>query len=312
MGMKLGLIFAAILLIAASAAADVVIKQKTAVDMMGFMNMDMDGTQYVKGDKSYTGGETKMKGGMAAMMGGGGASEFAEITRLDKGVLWHLQPDKKTYTETNLSEFKEDMAKGQQNMPAEDDDADQYDWTVKVTASDASENINGFDCKKITGDASGVKKDDPEDKVHIVYEYWYARDVAGYDELLSHYKKFGEVTGVDMMQAQHGAEQLFAKYSSQFGEMVEQMKKAEGVPIKMNIMVESTQAAEAAEEEAPADTEGMPPGMKEMLSGLMGRGQTKSEGGMAKVFSMTNEVTSITTKAVDDGQFEIPADYKKK
>ena len=312
MKVKLGSALAMISLLAASSPADVVIKQKTSVNVMGFMNMDMDGTQYVKGDKSCSSGDTKIKGGMAAMMGDAASSKFAEITRLDKGVMWNLEPKEKTYTETKLASFQQDMAKGQEGVADNAGNPEDYDWTTNVTSSDETENINGFKCKKITGEANGVKKDNPDEKMHLKYEYWYAKDVPGYDELQSHYKKFGEVTGVDMMQAQPGAEQLLGRYSSQLGEMAEQIKKANGVPIKMAIMVEGTQAAQGSQGEMPENTEGMPPGMKDMLSGMMNRGQAKGEGGMTQVFSMTSEVTSIKKEAVDDSRFEIPADYKMK
>jgi len=194
------------------------------------------------------------------------------------------------------------QAPGYQGMR---DQAD-YEWTVDVQASDDETTINGFKCKSIIGHANGVNKEDPEDKKRLTYEYWYAEDVPGLEELKSYGNNLSNATGSDMMASYQGAEQIFAQYGSQFDEMSAKMKEAKGYPIKVFILVESTKNM------ATLGGGQMPTEMEGLLGGMMGKGKKETKDGMSTQFSMTNEVQSIEDIAVDDNRFEIPEGYQKR
>jgi hypothetical protein len=308
---RLNMLFSLSLVLCLSLAlqADVIIKHRSSIETGGgMMSMDVDGTEYIKTDMSYMGGKVTMKGGMAAMMAGMAPTEFVQITRLDKGVMWELNAKSKSYTETDLKSMKEMVTKTSGSGMGDDIDQSKYEWNVEVTASGSKTDINGFKCKNVKGIANGVHKEDPEDKVRLTYEYWYADDTPGYDELVNHNKRFSEATGIDMLKTQQSAQKIFCQYGPQFDEMNEKMKDAKGISIKTVIMVEGTKGQGMGGEMGKTK---MPEGMKEMFGGKQGKEQEKSEEGMSKVFSLTTEILSIEKKGVDDSKFEIPEGYSK-
>ncbi|MCP4583381.1 MAG: hypothetical protein GY839_17370 [candidate division Zixibacteria bacterium] len=308
------LIAAMVFSLTAFASADVIVKQQTSSDMMGMMKINVDGTEYIKGDKSCNMSKMKMGGGMAGMMGDAGGTDVYEITRVDMGVKWNLDSRTKAYTETNLSAIK-DMMGGdksyEQGGPGMGmGDEAEYDWTVEVTSSDDEVDINGFKCKNLTGKATGVGVKNPDEKMQLTFEYWYAVDVPGKDELTSYYKSMASATGTEMMTNQKGAEAFYGMYGDQFGEMFKKLDESGGYPIKTVILVEGNQdKGGMGGGNANLDDENIPAGMKDMLSGMMGK--KDDQGGLKTMFSVTNEVTSIEETAIDDSQFEIPEGYSK-
>jgi hypothetical protein len=304
--------------IAIPAQADVVVKQKSSFSMAGLMDMDMTGTEYVKADRSTNETSTTVTGGMMAMFGGQGqAMQTIEITRLDKGVAWDVKVEDSLYTERPLASIKQDMmdeesAGTQDEEEAEKNvlgDPDQYDWTVKVTTTDKPVDINGFKCKGITTTADGVSKTDPKDKAQMIFEYWYSKDVDGYDELMNYRNAYAKATGVDMMEANENTAMFFDKYGDQFKEMQDKMKNAEGYPIKTTVIVKGTQPAEEAGDEN--DKQGGEPDMQAMMKAMMGaKEQEKSADGMVTIMSITNTIESITKEPVDNSKFEVPAGFQ--
>jgi len=291
-----------VLCLAVSIQAGVVIKQKSKVEAGGMVNMDISSTEFIQSDKSYNGGTVTMSGGMMAMMGGMKPTEFGQVTRLDKKVMWQLDYEHKTYTEMSMAAFKHTMGQGGMGqMPGGGDNPEEFDWTVDVTDSDDETDINGFKCKNIIAKATGVNKEDPENKMQLTYEYWYTSDVDGYDELKDHYQNFSDVTGVDLTQSQQSAGQIFSKYGSQFDEMTKKMSETEGFPIKTVIKVESV----------GGDDKGGMAGMPPEMMAMMGK-KDKGEGEMMTVFSLTTETISIEKQDIDDSKFEIPEGFEKK
>ncbi|OQX92878.1 MAG: hypothetical protein B6D58_00630 [candidate division Zixibacteria bacterium 4484_95] len=304
-------IVVAVICLAVFAQADVIIKQKTSIESSAIMNIEINGVEYIKGDKNYSSSSTNMVGGMMAMMGKKTTSEFIQITRLDKDVIWDLDPQNKTYSESSLASLQQMMAgTGQTPESENEDETSEYNWTLDVKTSDKDVEINGFKCTGIIGKATGINKNNPEDKMRLTYEYWYAKDVPGLDELEDYHNKFSKATGFDITMPRQHVQKIFNKYGSQFDKMTEKMQGVEGYPIKTVILVESTKGVEGGEGDYGEE---MPPGMKEMLSGLSNKKQSqKSESDMIKVFSLSNEILSIEKKNVDDSKFEIPEGYKKK
>jgi hypothetical protein len=299
--------------LAAAAAADVVIKTKSTMNTMGFMSADVTGTEYVRADRNATESTTKMTGGMMAMMGGDKASiKTASINRLDKGLIWELNAKEMTYSEKPLAslktDYEEEGEQGQDDMLGE---ADKYDWTIDVKTEDTPVDISGFKCKGIIATAKGVSKEDPTEKTDLVFEYWYAKDVDGYSELKEYRKNFAAATGLDIVQSQKDAGEIFTRFGDEFKDMFARMEKAEGYPIKTVITVKgSKKMMMQGEADEGMDEKNMPAGMAEMMKGMMG-GQEKSEDGMATLLSITSVVESIMKQPVDDSQYEIPEGYSK-
>jgi hypothetical protein len=300
------------LIIAVGAQADVIVKTKSSGKMMGMMEMEMTGTEYVRGDRSASEDITRMTGGMVAMFGGDEATEVRDlqIYRLDLGLSWDIDLDNKSYKETPLEVYREIM-EGQAEQGDDDmlGEAEKYEWTVDIKTEDKPVNINGFSCKGIIASAKGVSKENPEEKTDLHFEYWYAEDVKGYDELNEYRKSFAEATGVDVVASQEGVGSMFAKFDEQFEQMFAKMHETEGYPIKTIINIKGSGGQMPGMGETQMDEESMPPEMMEMMKGLMGG--EESEDGMTTVFSLTTIVESIEENPVEDSKFEIPEGFTK-
>lgn len=302
--------------------ADVVIKRKTSMEgMMGMGNSESSETEYVSADKSYTERSTKFTGGMMAKATKGKKNENIQITRLDKGMVWNLEPDGKTYTEMSLDSMKMMMQALQgsmKDMPMGNDKIDDsmYDWTVDYKGPVDAGEVDGYKCTSLSGTAIGTNKEDPKDKVRITYEYWLAKDIPGYDQMNDFYMNFAKAIGMDDYRSQQGMEAMARKWMSHFGDMMQKMKDAGGFPMKINMLVETTGETEGgAAPEITDTTEGGKKAAEMMgkISGLFGqKKQAKSADGMSTVFSMSQEVTSIEEKSTDAGKYELPSGYKKK
>jgi len=309
---KVSFFLAAFLIIslAAIAGADVVIKMKSTVNTMGVMNADVEGVEYIRADRNAVESTIKMTGGMLAMLGDMGAMKNINIDRLDKGVIWEINPKDMTYSEKPLAslkqEYEDESKKGQDDMLGE---AEKYEWTIEVKTEDTPVNISGFKCKGIIATAKGVSKENPTEKTDLLFEYWYAKDVDGYDELMEYRKNYASATGMDVIQSQKEIGQVFSRFGDEFKEMFAKMEQAEGYPIKTVINVKGSQKLTQEGEDEEIDEKNVPPGMMNMMKGMMG-GQEKSADGMTTLLSVTSIVESIKEQPVADGQFEIPEGFE--
>ena len=295
------------LLAGAVSHADVVVKSKSIAEMGGMMSTQTDGVDNIKGDKSYSSMTTQMTGGMAAMFSKGKPKEMVNITRLDKGLFWDMDPEKKSYKETTLEEMKKQFAdiKGETDKEKEPE----YTWTVDVKNLNGPQTINGFSCSGVLGKATGISKKNAADTLFITYEQWAAKDVPGASEVEAYHKNYAKAMGIDQMWAKENMGSVLKQYGAEFAELAIKVSEAGGYPIRTIISVEGGAKPEGAESDQS------PSGAMSMMSKMLGKKADKQEGdkgGRAKAFSMTHEIQSIEVKGVEDSQFDIPAGYKKK
>jgi len=104
-------------------------------------------TQY-QGDKRADDNTMKMVGGIMGAFAGKPQTSV-EITRLDKDVVWELNPPKKTYTERPIAlpAGTETKAERKQSGP-EQKPYKIVKSEIKVTKTGAAKDINGFACKE--------------------------------------------------------------------------------------------------------------------------------------------------------------------
>lgn len=276
--------------------ADVVIKRKTTADMAGLMTMETNASDIIKGDKSITDMKSEMTGGMMAKLGGGKPKEAINITRLDKGIYYEINPEKKVYSETPLASLKEQFAKSNKES-AENSSKSEYIWTSDIKTTDQNQKINGFDCKNMIGKAVGIKKDDPKDSVFITFDEWMANDVPGLSEVEQFQKNYSKALGIDEIWGQKNLGQMMKDYGPQMEALAHKMKETGGYPIKTVIAIESS---EKSSEESAGNIRNKP------------KAGDVSTSGHQKTLLMTTEILSIEQKTADDAQFEVPAGYKKK
>lgn len=81
---------------AAAVQADVTIEQKTALDVASFNRTHAATTTNITVDKKREDTESHCEGVLSLVSGN---VHGEEIVRLDRGVSWRLEPDKKSYRE---------------------------------------------------------------------------------------------------------------------------------------------------------------------------------------------------------------------
>jgi hypothetical protein len=305
------------LCLAMPAFGDVVVKHKSNAEMGGMMSMEMTGTDNVKSDRSYNEVTTKMTGGMMTMLGKDKPKETVSITRLDKGVVWDVDPEKKSYTEKTLESMKAKLEDAKEESKDEKSESD-YIWTVDVKTVDQRQNINGFDCKEVIGTATGVKKDTKADTIFITFDQWMANNVPGTTEMETYHKNYAKAIGADEMMADKNMGEMLKNYGGQFEALAVKMSEAGGYPIKMTMRVENA-GKPGLEGEKAEESQEKNKSMTEMMGKMFGKKKEantekkeESKNGRMTSFSFTNEVLSIEVKPVGDSQFEVPTGYKKK
>lgn len=148
------------LLAASSASADVAIKEKTVSEGLGgFGNGTTNRTLFVAGDKSRSEDEFTYTGRFKTLAGGGKPRTTLVITRLDKEVVWNVDPEKKQYTELTFADMRQMMAAGaaETDRNAQARDADMT-FTVDVKRTGAKQEVNGFPAEQVVITCVGKPK----------------------------------------------------------------------------------------------------------------------------------------------------------
>ncbi len=99
---------------AAAVQADVTIEQKTTLDVASIIRTHGSSTAYITADKKREDTDSHCEGVMSLVCGN---VRGGEIVRLDRGLSWHLEPDKKSYRE-DVFATPEEMAQMRAKMQA--------------------------------------------------------------------------------------------------------------------------------------------------------------------------------------------------
>ncbi|MCP4583380.1 MAG: hypothetical protein GY839_17365 [candidate division Zixibacteria bacterium] len=294
--------------------ADVIVKQKSLASMMG-SPVTTYLIEYIENDKSCEYGKMIWDGPLGGLMGGEDGIDIFKIFRFDKNVVWEFEAPMKEYTETGLSELYKIMGldrryeqSGHGNTSGE---SDEYDWHFEMTCSEDEVDINGFKCKNITGKASGISKENPDNKTRMIYECWYADEIPGKDELNSYHKIMAEATGTRLIHNQKNSGDFYGMFGDKFDEMFKMLEETGGYPIKTMMMMENSQdrLGMGGSDDDP-DNQNIPAAMKEMLDKLLENDQ-KSADELKTMYSLTFEILSIEETPIDDNWFEIPEGFTK-
>lgn len=293
--------------------------------------------QGIKESQSLT---TKFTGAILSRVAGGG--EQVTITRIDKGVVWNLDPKKKVYTESPIEPVK-------LGGKGEGQGAEKEKPTVRITKTEfkvkktgASETINGFACEEYLVTWLMEMEDlETKEKTQTLMttNLWTTPETAAIKKLQAeqaafsnaYLKKIGmNVSGAEMKQLGMEALMSMSKASQkdiekEFARFKTEMAKIKGYSIRTVVSwkVEGQGGnAPKAETAAPAEDEGITGGITGGIGGVFGGlkgavtkkliGEPKPPAGDAPFFSSMTEIKSINTDAIAGDAFDIPAGYTKK
>ena len=307
----------AILLVSSLANADVTRKHHTTSQFMGAS--EGTSTDYYAADRSASESTVKWTKGMMKTMSGGKPVESVNIVRLDKELIWSVDPKKETYEEMTFAEFRKKMEEGQQAMKdAEDEELpgttaeDMYEWTTEDKSDPNPKTINGWACRNVHIIAPGVNKQNPEDKVWLTLDAWNSPDVPGAEEIRAFQERYLKALGIDVQAMASGLSQAAILYQAQMNLLIEAGKKAPGEPVTSLLEIKRRQI------KGPNIGKAIGEGAMESVTGKLPFGKKKKAEPQApeyveKVkFSVQTELTEATLGAVEAGKFEVPSGYKKK
>ena len=300
-----------------SAQADVSRKHKSSSQSWGAY--ESTSADYYQADRSAEESTTQWTRGLMKTMSGGKPIQSVSITRLDKELVWQLDPKKKTYTEMTFAEFRDMLKQGQEEMTEGEEGADtvqvpedQYDWTVEAKSDPSPKTINGWTCRNMRAVATGVNRAETQDTGWIMMDAWNSMDVPGGDEIAAFSMAYLKALGLDETALTPGLTSAAMLYQKQFSALAEEMKKAPGEPVTSTIEIKRRQlvgpsigkaVGEAAKEEIMGK---LPFGKKKEKKPEEPRWEHKVK------FSVTTELTEASVGPVDAAKFEVPAGYELK
>ena len=295
-------------------------------------------TKKYQGGKLWDQSSTKFTGAILSRIAGG--SENINITRVDKGIYWTLDPKDKTYTERPIEALKKgEMEKEKPEQGKSKVRVTKSEFSVKKTG--ASETINGFPCEEYlvtwllemedmetkaksrstmtnnlwtTPETATIRKVQAEERAfHKAYAQKLGLQISPEEAKQLGIETFAGMSGASKQEIEKG-----------FVKVREEMGKIKGYPIRtvVNWSVEGDKA-EGAEKEEKASSESSsqtPTSVGGFLSGLS-KGITQkvmkdksSTSGQkeAATFSTTHEVKAIHADSVPADVFEIPSGFSKK
>ncbi len=232
-----------------SAQADISFTQQIEVEAAGGAAMFASNGEVhtqISGDKSRTESTTKMKSKLLGKIAGDGST--TSIVRLDKALIWNLEPKKQKYSELSFADIRNQM---QQTMTAMENAQGSPDQSLPVSAENCSWSESDIKVEHAKGKekVAGIKTSkhtirlqqsctDPETgntcDLTWVMETWLARKVPGEKEVLAFRRGYAEAIGLDdlMQQVQGPGQGLLKMFSGNWDELLDEFEKMKGYPLR--------------------------------------------------------------------------------
>ena len=235
---------------AGTAQADITIERTTSVEGVGgmaFANMSGSSKTSISGDKSRTDNDMKMQSKIVGFLARNALGPSAEIVLLDQDKLYHLNINKKEYTETTFEQLHAQMRKmsdqmntGEAKQPSAVDQS-KCVWLpakVDVTKSGEKAQFAGYDAQRVTVTATQPCQDKETGaicEIALVLDQWTSADFAESSEARKFYSAYSSKMGIDVSNSQDVSERakaLFAQYKDVWAEVSAKMQSVKGYPVK--------------------------------------------------------------------------------
>jgi len=332
--------------IAASAAAltlvagvcavrgDVTINEKTKFDGPGGMALlagEGATSTVISADRARREVSGKATAGILRKPGSDEGHKRASITRLDKRLMYEVNYNSKSYYEITFDQMKKDLdalseaieGSGGRKTAAQDPAITCGPLNLETKKTGQSETINGFSCQesRITGKTT-CENSQSKQTCNVVFtsNLWITPMTPELKEAASFHRRQAEAMGMDSDQSQallSGIRALVPGATMGIEAVMGEIRRVDGYPVRRTLKIEKqgdcgAGDAQASERNAPREAgAGLKAQLHQKRAGAQSQGDEK-EGAMAKVFSMTTEVTSVTTGKAADDAFEPPSEFQKK
>jgi hypothetical protein len=236
---------------AGTAQADITIERTISVEGVGgmaFANMSGSSKTSISGDKSRTDSDMKMQSKIIGFLARNSLGPSAEIVLLDQDKLYHLNINKKEYTETTFEQFRAQMQKisDQANssevkqQPSAVDQSKCVWLPAKVDVAKSGEKgqFAGYDAQRVTVTATQPCQDKETGaicEIALVMDQWTSTDFAASSEARKFYSAYASKMGIDLSNSEDVSERakaLFGQYKGVWTEVAAKMQSVKGYPVK--------------------------------------------------------------------------------
>jgi hypothetical protein len=236
---------------AGTAQADITIERTTSVEGVGgmaFANMSGTSKTSISGDRSRTDSDMKMQSKIIGFLARNAVGPSAEIVLLDQDKLYHLNMNKKEYTEMSFEQLHAQMQKMSDQMNSSEErkqpsavDQSKCVWLpakVDVTKSGEKAQFAGYDAQRVTVTATQPCQDKDTGaicEIALVLDQWTSADFAESSEARKFYSAYAAKMGIDTSNSQDVSERakaLFSQYKGVWTEVAAKMQSVKGYPVK--------------------------------------------------------------------------------
>jgi hypothetical protein len=219
----------------------------------------------------------------------------AEIVRLDQDKLYHLNINKKEYTETTFEQMREQMKKMSDQMASADGkrqpsaiDESKCEWLpakADVRKSGEKAQFAGYDAERVTITASQPCKDKETGsicEVALVLDEWLSTGFAEGAEAQKYYKAYAAKMGLDPSTSQDAsqkAQAMFGRYKGIWSEVAAKMQGVKGYPVKTSFTLalggqqcknSNAQQAQSSSDSDSSGSSSSPSGLAGAMAGKLG------------------------------------------
>jgi hypothetical protein len=238
-------------LAAGTARADITIESATSVEGVGamaFANMSGTSKTSISGANARTESDMKMQSKLIGFLARNALGPSAEIVLLDQDKLYHLNMNKKEYTETSFEQLRAQMQKMSDQMNSSETkqqpsavDQSKCVWLpakVDVTKSGEKAQFAGYDAQRVTVTATQPCQDKETGaicEIALVLDQWTSADFAESSEARKFYSAYASKMGIGLSNSQDVSERakaLFGQYKGVWTEVAAKMQSVKGYPVK--------------------------------------------------------------------------------
>jgi hypothetical protein len=243
-------------LASAAANADVTVEQKTTLDVASMIRMHGATTTSITPYKKRDDSESHCEGMMSLVCGN---LHGGEIVRLDRGLTWHLEPDKKSYREdvfASPEQMAEMRAKMQANLekmrscpvsqkqqPIDKSKCEMSPPKIDVHKTDDKMSIAGHEAQRtratLTETCTDKDTGDVCDTV-VAVDVWLTQDkMAGAADRRAFEQAYAKKLGIDDAQGAMRGEfaKFLAPYQAQIKQLTDKSSDLKGQPLKTSLRV---------------------------------------------------------------------------
>jgi hypothetical protein len=236
---------------AGTAQADITIESTTAVEGVGgmaFANMSGTTRTSISGERARTDSDMKMQSKIVGFLARNALGPSAEIVLLDQDKLYHLNMNKKEYTEMTFEQLRAQLQKMSDQMTSNAEkkqpsavDQSKCVWLpakVDVTKSGEKAQFAGYDAQRVTVTATQPCQDKDTGaicEIALVLDQWTSADFAESSEARKFYTAYASKMGIDPSNSQDVSERakaLFSQYKGVWAEVAAKMQSVKGYAVK--------------------------------------------------------------------------------